>query len=153
MARVRPSKYQVAMQNARNTAQLSHDSETQVGSVLLNNITMAVIATGYNGFVRGAPDSDLPTTRPDKYPYMMHSEENLLTNCLRHGISTNQCVVVCTLSPCTHCMRLLWQAGVTKVVCGDKYRDYEKILEMKDLNIKETITADGFILLEYEVKT
>lgn len=152
MARIRPSKLKVAMDNAINTAQLSHDDETQVGSVLLKSETMAVVATGYNGFVKGAPDHELPATRPDKYQYMMHSEENLLTNCLKHGISTNDCIVVCTLSPCAHCMRLLWQAGIKKVICKSKYRDFEDILKMKDLKVSESITADGFILLEYGVK-
>jgi dCMP deaminase len=140
------------MMNAKNTAQLSHDDDTQVGSVLLHSETMAVIATGYNGFIRKAVDKKLPTTRPDKYTYIIHSEENLLMNCVRHGISTNNCIVVCTLSPCVHCMRLLWQAGITKVVCENKYRDFNDLLNMADIGIKESLTADGFILLEYEVK-
>jgi dCMP deaminase len=153
MVRTKPSKLQVAMMNAENTAQLSHDTETQVGSVLLHSTTMSVVATGYNGFIRKAPDNKLPNTRPNKYQYIIHSEENLLMNCVRNGISTDNCLVVCTMSPCSHCMRLLWQAGITKVICKNKYRDFNDITKMDDIGIRESITPEGFFLLEYEVKT
>lgn len=152
MARIRPSKLQIAMMNAKNIAMLSHDDETQVGSILLHKDTMTEIATGYNGFIRKAPDYALPNTRPDKYQYMVHSEENLLMNCVRMGTSTNGCMVVCTLSPCVHCMRLLWQAGITKVVCELKYKDFNDILNMRDISVVESISPEGFFVLEYEVK-
>jgi len=149
---MRPSKLQIAMMTAKNIALLSHDSETKVGSILLDQNTMTIISTGYNGFVRKAPDDKLPTTRPDKYKYMMHSEENLLTNCLRNGISTNNCIVVCTLTPCSRCMRLLWQSGITKVICESKYRDFNDLLKMEDLSISESTSKEGFIVLEYSNK-
>lgn len=152
MVRVRPSKYRAAMNMAKQAAELSHDSETQVGSVLIKNSNGAVIASGYNGFVRHAPDDKLPTTRPDKYPYMMHSEKNLVSNCARLGIAMDDCTVVCTHSPCVDCMRFLWQCGITRVVCEIKYRDFDVIKNMMDLSVKSTDLDDGLTLLEYEVK-
>jgi len=141
------------MANAHNTAQLSHDAETQVGSVLLHKDTMTVIATGYNGFIRKAPDYRLPNTRPDKYKYIQHAEVNLMMNCLKNKISVDNCLVVCTMSPCTNCMRLLWQAGITSVVCAEKYRDFDDLLKMDDIKIVESTTPEGYIRLEYEVYT
>ena len=120
---------------AKTTALRSKDAETKVGAILVNNITGAVIATGYNGFVRGAPDHLLPTTRPDKYDYIVHAEQNLICNCARHGISMNDCTLVSTLSPCVKCMRLLWQCGIKKIICRDLYRDMSDILEMKDIKV------------------
>lgn len=140
------------MSMAKAAAQLSHDSETQVGSVLIKNKTGAVIASGYNGFIRGAPDDKLPTTRPDKYPYMQHSELNLVVNCARLGISMDDCTVVCTHSPCASCMRMLWQCGITRVVCETRYRDFEALQSMMDISIRSSDIEDGLILLEYEVK-
>jgi dCMP deaminase len=122
-----------------------------VGSVLIKNSTGAIIASAYNGFVRKAPDSKLPNTRPDKYQYMMHSEKNLVANCARHGISMDDCTVVCTHSPCVDCMRFLWQCGITRVICETKYKDFDSLKNMKDLAIKETDISDGLTLLEYEV--
>lgn len=131
-------KIRVAMEIAQSVSQLSHDSETQVGSVLINKTNKAMIATGYNGFVAGAPDDELPTTRPDKYKYMVHSEANLIANCAKNGINTNDCYVVCTMSPCITCSRLLFQCGIRKIFCKNLYTDFDSICEMKDMVITKT---------------
>ena len=116
-------------------AQLSPDEETKVGSILVHNETNAVMGMAYNGFIRGADDSLLPTTRPFKYRYMRHSELNLICHAAGHGINTSQCFVVCTLSPCIDCLRALYQARITTVYFKDTYRDFEKSLNMSDLFI------------------
>jgi dCMP deaminase len=130
----------------------SHDDETKVGSVLVKESSGAVIATGCNGFVRGADDSVLPRTRPDKYKYIIHSEENLICNAAQHGISMEDTFVVCTMTPCCKCMRLLWQCGVKKVIAKDKYKDLDDIINMEDLNIECSFTEEGYIQLIYKVK-
>lgn len=149
---MRISKEQNYMNLATEIARRSHDIETQVGAILVKNDSDAIIATGFNGFVRGAPDSELPNTRPDKYPYMQHAEVNIVTNCARHGISMDNSRIYVTLSPCLNCMRTLWQSGITQVICKEMYGDFSKILEMKDLKV--TINEDettGFYHLKYEV--
>lgn len=132
---MRQSKVENYMEHACTAAKRSHDSETKVGAVLVNNASGAIIATGFNGFVRGAPDMVLPTTRPEKYEYIVHAEENLIANCARHGISMDNCTVYCTLSPCKKCMRLLYNCGITKVIVKDLYKDFNEIREMKDVDI------------------
>ena len=150
---MRPTKNQTYMEIAETVAKRSHDAETQVGAVLVKNSTGAVIATGQNGFVRGAPDSKLPNTRPDKYKYIVHAEQNLLANCARHGISMDDCTLVCTLSPCVSCMRIMWQCGITRVIVKEKYKDFQEILQMKDLGIDVRRTEEGFTELRYSVET
>lgn len=145
----RPSKMENWMDQAVAVSARSHDAETKVGAVLVKNDSGAVIAQGYNGFVRGADDSKLPNTRPDKYPYMVHAEQNLIANCARHGVSMDNTTLIITLSPCTVCMRLMWQAGVTKVVCKTLYGDIGKILDMDDLNLKISKDKHGFYHIEY----
>lgn len=142
----RPSKLSNYMEIAEVVSQRSHDAETQVGAVLINNDSGAIIATGYNGFVRGADDSTLPNTRPEKYPYMMHAEQNIIAHCARHGISMENCMLVSTLSPCINCMRLLYQCGITSVITKEMYKDFEKISFMKDINIKVNIAEDFYEL-------
>ena len=122
-------------------AENSPDAETQVAALLIHAKTGAVISQGFNGFVRKAPDHALPRTRPDKYQYMVHAETNLIYNCARHGISTDECFVYCTLSPCVNCCRALYQCGITTVVFKDKYRDFDKQAEMLDLTW--TLTSIG----------
>lgn len=132
---------------AEQAAKRSHDAETQVGAVLVHKRTGAILATGFNGFVRGADDNLLPNTRPDKYPYMVHAEQNLIAHCARHGISMSDCYVYCTHSPCHICMRLLWQCGIEKIIVKELYRDFDTIKEMKDLDIK--VTKEDYYVLEY----
>lgn len=147
---MRPTKLQNYMDLARTIARRSHDAETQVGAVLVNNKTGAILAVSYNGFVRGADDTALPDKRPDKYPYMMHAEQNIIANCARHGISMEDCSLICTLSPCISCMRLLWQCGITRVVVGEMYKDFENLTKMKDINV-EVHNIEGFFELRYRV--
>ena len=120
---------------AETIAKKSTDKETKVGAILINTKTGAIMASGYNGFVRHAPDNCIPSTRPDKYPYMIHAEQNLICNCAKHGISMDDCIVVCTLSPCVQCMRFLWQCGIKTIICKDLYKDVNDIKNMKDIKI------------------
>lgn len=137
------------MAMADTAASRSHDAETKVGSVLVKADTGAIIATGCNGFVRGADDSSLPSTRPEKYDYIVHSEMNLIANCARHGISTENCFVVCTLTPCKVCMRMLWQCGISRVVAKSRYRDFDDILAMRDIAVDLT-PENEYIDLRYQ---
>jgi len=127
-------------------ASLSPDSDTKVAAVLIHPKTFAVMAEGYNGFVRGAPDDKLPSTRPDKYDYIVHAETNLICNAVRSGVQTDDCIVYCTLSPCVHCIRLLWQAGISEIYFKDTYRDFDESRAMLDLDIQVTPVFDYFKL-------
>ena len=95
----------------------SHDSQTQCGCVLVKNKT--VIATGYNGFMREINDSSLPSTRPEKYPFMIHAEANAVYNCAREGKSTLGCRAYITAPPCTTCLQMLWQCGIKDIYFSD----------------------------------
>lgn len=149
---MRPTKITNYMDMAAIVAQRSHDAETKVGAVLVNNKSGAILATGFNGFVRGAPDTALPNTRPLKYEFILHAEENLIANCARHGISMEDCSLVCTLSPCKHCMRLMINCGITKVIVKDLYRDFQDILNMPDVKTSITTRADGLHEIQYSVE-
>lgn len=149
MLNKRPSKLETAMEIAETVAKRSHDAETQVGAILVKKDSGAIIATGCNGFVRGAPDDKLPNTRPDKYKFILHAEQNLICNCVRHGISMEDTFVVCLYTPCVVCMRLLWNSGVKNIIAKNKYRDFDDILKMEDLKVIEETTEEGFIKLTY----
>jgi dCMP deaminase len=150
MARI--SKNQMYMDVATAVARRSHDEETQVGAVLVKNKTGAIVATGFNGFVRGAPDDKLPKTRPDKYPFMMHAEQNIIANCAKHGISMDDCMLVCTHSPCEACMRIIYQCGITDVIVQTMYRDFDKVTKMQDLGVSVEQLEGGLVRLRYEPK-
>lgn len=149
---MRPSKLINYMDIASTVALRSHDAETKVGAILVNNESGSILATGYNGFVRSAPDDKLPNTRPQKYEYILHAEMNLITNCARHGISMNDCYLVCTLSPCKLCMRLLVNSGITKVVAKNLYNDFQDILKMKDVDVGYRLNHENLYEITYSTK-
>jgi dCMP deaminase len=138
------------MEIAEVVAKRSHDAETQVGSVLIRASNDTLVSTGYNGFITGAPDHELTNTRPEKYEYIQHSEMNLVANCAKNGISTEGCYVVCTMSPCKVCTRLLVNAGIRKVIAKELYRDFNDVLAMKDLKVTCSKEADGFYHITYD---
>ena len=117
-------------------AENSPDLQTKVGCLLINKRTGAVLAASYNGFIRGGPDDKLPKTRPDKYDYIIHAEQNAIYNCARHGINTSDCFLVVTLSPCINCARAAFQSGIDVIYFHEEYKDFQSQLDMDDLDIK-----------------
>jgi dCMP deaminase len=148
---MRPSKVQNYMAMAEVIAQRSHDAETKVGSILIKSSNDTLVSTGFNGFISGAPDDELPNTRPDKYEYVMHSELNLISNCAKNGISTDGCYVVCTMSPCKQCTRLLFNAGIRRVIAKRLYKDFAEVQHMRDLRVRCALTDDGFYEITYHL--
>ncbi len=136
------------------TAEASPDEETKVASLLIHQESGAVISEGFNGFIRDAEDSILPKTRPDKYDVMIHAECNMLCNAVQHGVSSRNCVVFCTLSPCVKCTRMLYQAGIRDIYIKNFYRDFEENQAMKDLELTVTTIGEfSRITLEPKRKT
>lgn len=102
---------------AKAISQRSHDIHTQHGCVITDQ-NNRILGVGYNGYPRGLDDDQLPKTRPDKYPWMVHSERNALSNCVvrpDNGIAyvTGQC--------CNDCIMALWQEGVQTVYMIDDH--------------------------------
>lgn len=141
------NKHEYWMGIADAVSKKSPDAETKVGAILVKNDTGMIIATSYNGFVRGAPDDILPKVRPEKYKYIVHAENNLLAHTSKNGIAVNNCKLIITLSPCQGCLRLLFQAGITEVICRDIYRDHT--IDLPDLKITQEFTEEGFHRLVY----
>tara|TARA_Y100000593_G_scaffold28444_1_gene56739 strand:+ start:5985 stop:6479 length:495 start_codon:yes stop_codon:yes gene_type:complete len=104
------------------TSTRSPDSQTKVGCVLVHK--NRVISAGYNGFCSGVDDSSLPTKRPDKYPFMVHAEQNAVSNML---IKPEKDVIAyVTHMPCYRCAKLLWQNNITtwKIANGSRVSSY-----------------------------
>jgi dCMP deaminase len=102
---------------AKVVSQRSHDIHTQHGCVITDQ-NNRVLGVGYNGYPRGLIDDQLPKNRPDKYPWMVHSERNALSNCVvrpDNGIAyvTGQC--------CNDCIIALWQEGIKTVYMIDDH--------------------------------
>lgn len=92
-------------------AQRSPDNQTKHGCIIVDS-NHKIVSVGYNGFVRGLQDELLPNTRPSKYQYIVHAEQNALSNVVvPHGSTA-----YISGLPCTTCLKLLVQAGIYNIV-------------------------------------
>ena len=112
---------------AEAVSKRSHDGETQVGVVLIDE-NKRILATGYNGFPPGCDDTKLPNLRPDKYPFMVHAEINAIA-ASRQDLRNSS--LYCTYSPCRDCAKAIITAGIKQVVFKTAYKneDYDFVME------------------------
>jgi dCMP deaminase len=111
----------------------SKDPSTQVGAVIVG-VENDILATGYNGFAPGVPDTDERWERPGKYDRVIHAEVNAIARAARRGTALADSTIYCTHAPCCHCARVIIAAGITRVVSYGSpdgwSEDHEKAAEM-----------------------
>ena len=114
------TKYDLAYLNmAREWAKLSHCKRKQVGALIVKNGT--IISDGFNGTPSGYPN-DCECDDVTHW-YVLHAEANAILKCAKWGNSCNESTLYITLSPCKDCAKLILQAGITRVVYLDDYKD------------------------------
>jgi dCMP deaminase len=114
---MRPSWTDYFLGLAKVISQRSHDIHTQHGCVITDQ-NNRILGVGYNGFPRGLKDSDLPTSRPEKYSWMVHSERNALSNCV---VRPDDGIAYVTGQCCNDCIIALWQEGIKTVYMIDDH--------------------------------
>jgi dCMP deaminase len=124
--RTRPEWAPYFLGIAKAVAARSHDAETQVGCVIVDQ-RKRVISTGYNGFPPGFRDDVLPDVRPAKYPYMIHAEVNAIASC---KTDLNGATLYCTHSPCADCVKAIITSGIRSVVYATRYPGHEHVSSM-----------------------
>lgn len=99
----------------------------RVGAVLTR--ANRLLATGYNGAVKGAPHCDdvgcllvVQDGRPSCIR-TVHAELNALLQCAANGVSSQGATLYSTDFPCMYCAKALVQAGIVRVVYLSDYPD------------------------------
>ena len=101
---------------ARYVAGKSKDPTTKVGAVAAGPDNEQ-LETGFNGLPRRVRDLPERMERPAKYLWTAHAEENLVATAARTRLKG--ATVYVTHLCCCGCARMLINAGVARVVCGD----------------------------------
>lgn len=99
---------------ARHISSWSKDPSTKVGSVIVRP-DLSVASMGYNGFVRGFPDTEeVLQDREQKYRFIVHGEANAIVHAREplHGCT----LYVWPFPPCDGCVKLAIQAGIKRFV-------------------------------------
>lgn len=99
-----------------------------VGAVIVRD--KAVLATGYNGSLRGLPHCTEVgcLIENDHCVRTVHAEANAILQAARHGVCIDGADIYVTASPCWECFKLIANAGLRRVLYGEFYRD-ERIQE------------------------
>jgi dCMP deaminase len=104
---------------ARIWAQNSYCQRRQVGALVVKN--SMIISDGYNGTPSGFENVCEDETGVTK-PYVLHAEANAITKLARSSNNSDGATIYITASPCIECAKLIIQAGIKRVVYGEKYR-------------------------------
>lgn len=88
---------------------------TKHGAIIVDKENR-VLSCGYNGHIVGIDDSIIPQTRPEKYPFKIHAEENAILF-LNQPIQEGTTIYV-TGRPCHKCVRMILQKGILNIIYG-----------------------------------
>jgi len=113
---------------ARVVATRSTCDRKHVGAVIVRD--RIILATGYNGSIRGLPHcDDVGHLMEDGHCVRtVHAEANATVQAARTGVRIEGGYIYVTASPCFGCFKLIANAGLTRIVFGEFYRD-ERIFE------------------------
>jgi dCMP deaminase len=111
-------------------AERSEDAETHHGCIITDQ-KHHIIGVGYNSFPSGTTPGLMPNTRAgNKYPYMIHAEENALAHCtVNTHLIPEGAISYCTGKSCLKCLYRLWNNNIRTLYCADvgyHFADYEK---------------------------
>ena len=122
------------MRMAAIWAENSYCKRRQVGALVVKD--NRIISDGYNGTPSGFEnicEDDSNVT----YPYVLHAEANAITKLARSHNNSDNATLYVTDSPCIECAKLIIQAGIKRVVYGEKYRltDGIELLERAGIEV------------------
>lgn len=123
------------MRMARIWAENSYCKRRQVGALIVKE--KMIISDGYNGTPSGFENVCEDENNVTK-PYVLHAEANAITKIARSGNNSDGATLYVTTSPCIECAKLIIQAGIKRVVYGEKYRieDGIRLLERAGIELK-----------------
>lgn len=118
---------------ARIWAENSYCQRRKVGALVVKN--KMIISDGYNGTPSGFENICEDENNVTK-PYVLHAEANAITKLARSNNNSDGATIYITASPCIECSKLIIQAGIKRVVYGEKYRLSDGIELLKRANIE-----------------
>jgi len=126
-------KYDIAyLRMALEWSKLSYCKRKQVGALIVKD--KMIISDGYNGTPTGFENVCEDEEGYTKW-YVLHAEANAI---LKVASSTQACqgaTLYITMSPCKECSKLIHQAGITRVVYLDGYKDDSGIKFLKKAGV------------------
>jgi dCMP deaminase len=121
MKEKKQNKYDKAyLRIAREWGQLSYCKRKKVGAIIVRG--RMIISDGYNGTPSGFENCCEDNEGLTKW-YVLHAEANAILKVARSTQSCEGATLYITMSPCKDCSKLIHQAGITRVVYLEGYKD------------------------------
>ena len=132
----RPSWQEYFKEITECTAKRSPCERLKVGCLLVKE--NRIIAQGYNGFLPGAPHESKVINKHEQAT--VHAEQNVITDCAKRGVSSNECDAYITHYPCVNCMKILCAAGIKNIFYINDYNN-DPLVDyfMKISNIQQIV--------------
>lgn len=108
---------------ARAVSTRSTCDRKHVGAVIVRD--RMILATGYNGSIRGLAhcDDEGHMIEDGHCVRTVHAEANAVVQAARNGVRLEDAGIYVTASPCFGCFKLIANAGLSRIVYGEFYRD------------------------------
>ena len=127
-------RYDLAyLKMARTWSELSHCVRKKVGAIIVKNDM--IISDGYNGTPSGF-DNCCEDQNGDTHWYVLHAEANAILKVSKSTNNSKGATLYLTLSPCKDCSKLILQAGITRVVYENDYKDISGVEFLKNAGIE-----------------
>jgi dCMP deaminase len=126
----------------------SKDPNTQIGAVVVD-LDGIVVGTGYNGPPALFNDNNIDWSRPNKYKYIKHAEENALDRIL---IRKNNLTLYVTGKPCPKCILKIIDYKIMNVIYFNSIKinkDVNSMLNTSDLTTEDLAEETGINLIEF----
>jgi dCMP deaminase len=109
---------------ASEWSKLSHCTRKQVGALIVKD--GMIISDGYNGTPSGLDNACEMDNGETKWS-VIHGEANAILKCAKNGHACSGATIYQTHSPCRDCSKLILQAGISRVVYMEDYKDMEGV--------------------------
>ena len=115
------NKYDKAyLRIAKEWSLLSYCKRKQVGAIIVKD--RMIISDGYNGTPSGFENFCEDEEGYTKW-YVLHAEANAILKVASTTQSCEGATLYLTMSPCRECSKLIFQAGIRRVVYASEYKD------------------------------
>lgn len=139
----KPTFDDIFIELALQLAKRSHCVKLQVGAVLVKETRITSI--GYNGPPAGTYNCD------EKWPetgchrdmrggcsLAVHAEQNAILYAMNNQASVEGSTLYLTLSPCLPCARMIFTAGIQKVMYVNSYAAYKGLAKEEEIAFLES---------------
>jgi dCMP deaminase len=141
----RPKWNQYFMDIANLVATRSTCLRRQVGAVIVKD--KQILSTGYNGAPSGMAhcidtgclreQQKIPSGEKHELCRAIHAEQNAIIQAAKRGVQIDGAEIYCTVQPCSICVKMLLNAGITAAHYSGAYNDSMSLEFLARLNKKD----------------